>query len=105
MTNYRPNSLTSVVCNVLEGVIKREIMAHFKEHTILLSSEHGFCSGRSCLTNLLDFLEYSTDVLNKGNRISVVYLDFRKAFDKVPHKRLLITVESHGLDGQLFSHG
>ena len=101
VSNYRPISLTSVVCKVLERVIKRQIVAYFEEHTVLLSSQHGFCSGRSCLTNLLDFLEYSTDALDKGDRVSVVYLDFSKAFDKIPHKRLLISLESHGLDGPL----
>ena len=53
------------------------------------------------MTNLLDFLDYTTDLLDKGMKVSVVYLDFCKAFDKVPHRRLLVALQSHGIDGSL----
>ena len=99
--NYRPVSLTSIVCKVLERIIKHHILAYLEKEELLLPSQHGFRSGRSCLTNLIDFLEYATDLLDRGKKISVVYLDFCKAFDKVPHRRLLISLENHGLGGPL----
>ena len=99
--NYRPVSLTSIVCKVLERIIKHHILAYLEKEELLLPSQHGFRSGRSCLTNLIDFLEYATDLLDRGKKISVVYLDFCKAFDKVPRRRLLISLENHGLGGPL----
>ena len=45
--------------------------------------------GRSCLTNLLDFMENVTQLLDDGNPVDIIYLDFAKAFDKVPYRRLI----------------
>ena len=56
---------------------------------------------RSCLTNLLDFMEEITRKLDNGNCVDVVYLDFVKAFAKVPHKRLLSKLEAHGITGKI----
>lgn len=100
-SNYRPVSLTSIICKILEKLIKCHILNHVEQNDILLPSQHGFIQGRSCLTNLLDFLEYTTDLLDKGGNVSVVYLDFCKAFDKVPHQRLIVSLQNHGLDGSL----
>ena len=68
---------------------------------LLNISQHGFRKGRSCLTNLLSFLEEVTERLDATNSIDVVYLDFAKAFDKVPHKRLINKVRSFGIRGEL----
>ena len=57
--------------------------------------------GKSCLTNLLLFLEDVTKVIDEGKSSGVIYLDFSKAFDKVPHKRLLHKIESHGISGNV----
>src|SRR5437870_12729118 len=71
------------------------------ENGLIRDSQHGFRSGRSCLTNLLDFMEEVTKELDNGNSVDVVYLDFAKAFDKVPHKRLLSKIEAHGITGKI----
>jgi len=55
---------------------------------MIADSQHGFRKG-SCLSNLLQFLDAVTGSLDKNNCIDVIYLDFAKAFDKVPHERLL----------------
>lgn len=99
--NYRPVSLTSIACKILEKIIKCNILNHLEQNELLLPSQHGFRAGRSCLTNLLDFLEYVTELLDRGQKVAVVYLDFCKAFDKVPHQRLLVSLQCHGLDGFL----
>ena len=52
-------------------------------------SQHGFRAGKSCITQLLELLEDVTTALDKGEDVDVIYLDFSKAFDHVPHKRLL----------------
>ena len=61
-----------------------------------------FCQ-RSCQTNLLLYLELLTSCIDKGLDIDVLYLDFAKVFDKVPHKRLLKKVQAHGVSGKVYS--
>ena len=56
---------------------------------LINESQHGFMKGRSCLTNLLEYLETVTKLLDEGVPVDIIYLDFAKAFDKVPHARLL----------------
>ena len=87
--NYRPISLTSQICKVLESILRDNIVNHLSTHTLLLKSQHGFTKGKSCLTNLLSFLEDVTKAIDEGKPMDVIYLDFSKAFDNVPHKRLL----------------
>ena len=55
-----------------------------------------FLKGRSCLTNLLDFMEHISKWADDGSPVDVIYLDFQKAFDKVPHQRLLIKLKFNG---------
>ena len=60
-------------------------------------SQHGFRSGRSCLTNLVDYFHDMFSIYDKSRAVDILYLDFRKAFDKVPHKRLMAKVRSLGI--------
>ena len=83
-----PISLTSQTCKVLESILRDNIVNHLNTHTLLLKSQHGFTKRKSCLTNLLSFLEDVTKAIDEGKPLDVIYLDFSKAFDKVPHKRL-----------------
>jgi len=99
--NYRPVSLTSQVCKVFETLIRDKIVEHMENNALLNVTQHGFRKGRSCLTNLLSFLERVTEGLDRKEGIDVIFLDFAKAFDKVPHKRLLRKVESFGIGGKL----
>jgi hypothetical protein len=101
--NYRPVSLTSVPGKIFESIIKKRLMKHMEENNLLRNSQHGFLSGRSCLTNLLEYLEYVTAQVDQGNPVDVIYLDFSKAFDKVPHARLIRKVESMGFGSQITS--
>ena len=100
-SNYRPVSLTSIVCKMLETHIRNAIVKHIKEHKLIKESQHGFMSGKSCLTNLLEFLELVTKYVDEGHPVDAIYLDFSKAFDKVPHKRLVKKVEAHGIIGKI----
>ena len=101
--NYRPVSLTSIVGKVLESIIKDKIVKFLEEHKLLRDSQHGFTGGRSCLTNLLEFFESVTKELEDGNNVDMVYLDFCKAFDKVPHIRLIRKLEALGIRGKVKS--
>ena len=76
-------------------------MHHLESHQLLRDSQHGFRRGRSCLTNLLSFLDKVSGIVDDGECVDVIFLDFAKAFDKVPHHRLLKKLASHGIDGKL----
>ena len=98
--NYRPVSLTSVCCKLLESILRDKMMDHLLTNDLLKSSQHGFIPGRSCCTNLLEFMEKATAVIDSGKPFDVVFLDFAKAFDKVPRERLLEKLRAHGIRGK-----
>ncbi|MEL7307906.1 MAG: reverse transcriptase family protein, partial [Pseudomonadota bacterium] len=99
--SYRPISLTCVFSKVLERLLKTVITNHLISNNLLNSSQHGFLARRSCLTNLLSFFETLTDAVDQKLCADVVYLDFSRAFDTIPHKRLLLKLESFGIQGKL----
>ena len=101
-SNYRPISLTSVVCKLPESLICEAIVKHLTDNCALRDSQHGFVSHRSSLTNLLDYLETITRLVDQGHNIDVFYLDFSKAFDRVPHQRLLTKSKAHGINGNIY---
>jgi ribonucleases P/MRP protein subunit RPP40 len=101
--NYRPISLTSVVCRLMESIVKDHIVSHLERNSLIRATQHGFMCGRSCTTNLLAFLEKITTVVDEGEAADVVYLDFAKAFDTVPHERLKKKLKAHGIKGGLFN--
>ena len=75
------------------------IVKHLESNALINETQHGFRGRRSCLTNLLVFLDKLTRAIDEGYDLDVVYLDFAKAFDKVPHQRLISKLQKHGLDG------
>ena len=95
--NYRPVSLTSVICKLLERLIKDHLVDFLVKNKLINPSQHGFLKARSCLTNMLCFLEDVTKWLDEGSPVDIIYLDFKKAFDKVPHQRLLFKLKAHGI--------
>lgn len=98
--NYRPISLTSVVCKVMESIMRDELVRFLEENNLINNSQHGFRHKRSCLTNLLDFYNDVFNIYDETRAVDVIYLDFQKAFDKVPHKRLLTKLRSCGISGK-----
>ena len=99
--NYRPVSLTSQVCKILESIVRKQILEHLAANNILSDRQHGFREGRSCLSNLLEVMEDWTEILDEGNGIDVAYLDFRKAFDLVSHRHLLYKMSKYGITNQV----
>ncbi len=89
--NYRPVSLTSISCKLMESILRDAIK----------DSQHGFMKDKLCVTNLLEFLEKATTVVDGGEGFDVIYLDFAKAFDKVPRERLLNKVRAHCIRGSV----
>ena len=83
--NYRPVSLSSAICKLLERLIKDHTVDFLVRHKLLNPAEHGILKARSCLTNMLCFLEEISKWLDEGSPVDITYLDFQKAFDKLPH--------------------
>ncbi|KAK4816177.1 LOW QUALITY PROTEIN: hypothetical protein QYF61_012467 [Mycteria americana] len=86
---YRCVSLASVPGKMMEKIILGAVERHFKDGAIIGHSEHGFTEGKSCLTNLILFCDKVTRLVDEGKVVDVVFLDFSKAFDTIPHSILL----------------
>jgi len=99
--NYRPVSLTSQICKMFESIRRDALVHHLESKCLINDSQHGFRKGRLCLTNLLTFLEKVTGYIDSGSNVDTVFLDFAKAFDKVPHYRLAMKLASHGIGGKV----
>jgi hypothetical protein len=99
--NYRPVSLTSIPCKILESIIKYAMMNHLITKNLIKDTQHGFMPGRSCATNLISFLESVTGAKDNAKSVDVIYLDFSKAFDKVPHKRLSAKLKAKGVSKEI----
>ena len=97
--NYRPVSLTSVICKVLESFVRDAIVKHMNDHDLYANCQHGFRNKRSCATQLLEVMEILTDHIDQQESTDMVYLDFRKAFDSVSHERLLSKLMMYGITG------
>ena len=100
-SNYRPISLTSLIVKMMERLISSEITKFTVQHNILSPLQHGFRQGHSCQTQLLETIHQLAESLNSKSSAHVIFLDFSKAFDSVPHKRLLIKLHRIGIRGQL----
>ena len=86
--NYRPVSLTSVVCKLLKKIIREHIIKYMKVNKLFSNKQFGFIPGRSTSLQLLEVLDKWTEAIDKGTDIDVIYMDFQKAFDKVHTKDL-----------------
>ena len=69
----------------MESLFLEHIVDHLDKNNLIHSRQHGFMKKKSCLTNLLDWLETVENNIVLGDSVYVIYLDFAKAFDKVPH--------------------
>jgi hypothetical protein len=100
-SNYRPVSLTSICCKLLEHVVHSNVISHLDRHGLLSDKQHGFRKERSCESQLITTIQDLADSLNAGGQVDAILLDFSKAFDKVPHQRLLTKVQNCGVTGSL----
>ena len=101
--NYRPVSLTSVISKIMESLVRDTVVYHLMKNNLLADEQHGFVPERNCITQLLECMEEWTEMVEKGNAFDVIYTDFSKAFDSVPHERLLAKLRNIGIKGKLLS--
>nr|VZI49692.1 unnamed protein product [Spirometra erinaceieuropaei] len=87
--NYRPASLTCIRCKVMKAIVKKATMKFLEQNHLLSDLQHGFRQNRSCIFSLLLSTEHWTRALDEDGRVDVIYTDSKKAFDSVPHKRLI----------------
>ena len=101
--NYRPVSLTSIVCKLMETLIRDSLVNYMNNNNYFSNKQFGFISGRSTVLQLIQILDSWTEILDRGGCVDVVYCDFMKAFDKVPHRRLLQVLKYYGILGSVLN--
>jgi hypothetical protein len=98
VTNYRPVSLTSVVCKQMEQVVASYLRRVWDGNDWLYKGQHGFRPGYSCESQVSTVCQDISDTLDNGDRMDAIFVDFSKAFDLVPHGRLLVKIANSGVD-------
>jgi len=101
VTSYRPASLTSVVCKQMEHVIASYLRQVWDKNDWLYEGQHGFRPGYSCESQVITVCQNISDCLDDGDRIGTIIVDFSKAFDLVPHGRLLMKIANSGVDSRV----
>nr|VZI47896.1 unnamed protein product [Spirometra erinaceieuropaei] len=101
--NYRPVSLTCICYKIMEAIVKKATMEFLEQGHLISDLQHGFRQNRSCLSSLLLSTEQWTRALDEDGRVDVIYTDFKKAFDSVPHKRLIYKLYEIEIRGRLLT--
>ena len=95
--NYRPISMTSVCCKIMEHILASNIMSHGEHNSILYPPQHGFRKGRSCETQLIELMDDLTSNLEDGHQTDILIMDLAKAFDKPDHSLLIHKLHQNGI--------
>jgi len=95
--NYRLISLTSVLCKLMERLVRDQLSSYFVINRLLSTRQHGFVKNKACNTNLLECSDFITYMDSKKIPTDMIFLDFAKAFDKVSHPLLLHKLASYGI--------
>jgi len=101
VSNYRPISLTCVASKLMERVVSSSMLTYLRQHGVISRQQHGFLSGRSTSSNLLETLNDWTLSINDKKSVGAVYIDYAKAFDSVCHAKLITKLAGYGIGGQL----
>ena len=99
--NYRPVSLTCILCKIYEKFLRRHILNIV--NSSIIDNQHGFVENKSCFSNLLETVDSVIEMLEAGYPVDIFYFDFWKAFDSVPHYRLLTKLDNYGISGPILN--
>ena len=103
ISNYRPISLTSILCRLLEKLVRKEIHDYCDKNSFINKCQFGFVKHRSVLTQLLTCFNCWTKAMDHKELVKIVYIDFKKAFDKISHIKLIEVLKSFGISGSLLA--
>jgi hypothetical protein len=101
-SNYRPVSLTSILCKILERIVRPQMISYLFDNNIIPKNQHGFLSKKSTVSNLIECLDKWTKNYDKGCQSDVIYLDYSKCFDSVVHSKLLQKLSKYGITGNAY---
>jgi hypothetical protein len=76
-------------------------MEHLLENSLIKDSQHGLMPCKSCATNLVEFMDVVTKAVDEGEAVDIFFLDFVKAFDKVPRQRLIAKLRAKGVENSV----
>ena len=93
--------MTSIVCKLFESIIRDHIVKFVVVNNLFSSKQYGFIKGRTTVLQLLKILDDWTEMLEHGGQIDVIYTDFEKAFDRVPHNRLISKLHSYNITADI----
>src|ERR1700690_3266471 len=101
-SNYRPISITSIICRTMERVIKDQLVSYLTKSNLICMEQHGFSKGKSILTNLLESTSDWHWNIESHSSVDVIYLDLSKAFDSVVHAKLMFKLKQYGIRDNLY---
>ena len=101
--NDRPISLTAILCKIMERFVRDQVVTHLLEEKLLSNKQYGFIAGRSTIAQLLLYLGECIKKVANGDVVDSIYIDFSKAFDTVPHRRMLGKLEAYDIRGNSLS--
>ena len=87
--NYKSVCLTSIISKLLESIIRDQVQMFLNEKKAIYPSQHGFTKGKSCLTNLIKFVNNIFEWYDQDNSLDIIYQNFSKTFDKFQYKRVM----------------
>ena len=93
--------MTSQLVKILESIIRTKVMKYLTDNNIVTHYQHSFVSKKSCFPILLEIFEDWTAAVDRGCGVNVIYLDYSKAFDTVPHLRLIKKLKGYDIRGSL----
>ena len=102
-SNYRPVSIISVLCRILEKLIHNQIVEYMQSENLLSDLQFGFIKGSSTSLQLLNIMNDWTCAIENSNSSDCIYLDYQKAFDTVPHKRLISKLYAYNIDEKIIN--
>ena len=101
--NYRPISLTCVVCKLMEHIIKCQLMSYLLEHKLISKKQHAFLIHHSTISNLLESTRDWTIALSSKHYVDTIFIDYQRAFDSIVHSKLLAKLRCFGINDKLLS--
>ena len=95
--NYLPVSVTCTCCKLLEHIFDSNLMRHLSSHNILADNQYAFRKHRSCESQLILTTNDLAKNFSDKKTTDMAVLDFLKAFDVIPHQRLLMKLDYYGI--------